>query len=145
MTFFSLRTSVPNYFEKCPYRSYGPEKTKRTDTRAHRHKHTCIHPYAHATSMKISNGTSTHSPFPQRPILDSSKPKEFADEKFVFDEDGRQVSKWVENTMGKGEIARHEQFLHFPQCFQNTYTRKNQRLFGKGLRRTIVQKKKKSV
>ena len=95
--------------------------------------------------MKISNGTSTHSPFPQRPILDSSKPKEFADEKFVFDEDGRQVSKWVENTMGKGEIARHEQFLHFPQCFQNTYTRKNQRLFGKGLRRTIVQKKKKSV
>ena len=25
----------------------------------------------------------------------------------------------VENTVGKGEIARYEQFLLFPQCFQN--------------------------
>ena len=24
----------------------------------------------------------------------------------------------VENIVGKGEIARHEQFLLFPQCFQ---------------------------
>ena len=40
--------------------------------------------------------------------------------------------------MGKGEIARYEQFLLFPQCFQKTkrlvlQTRKNQGLFGKGL------------
>ena len=28
----------------------------------------------------------------------------------------------VENTMGKGEIARYEQFLLFPQCFQKTCT-----------------------
>ena len=27
-------------------------------------------------------------------------------------------SKWVENTVGEGEIARYEQFLLFPQCFQ---------------------------
>ena len=27
-------------------------------------------------------------------------------------------SKWVENTVCKGEIARYEQFLLFPQCFQ---------------------------
>ena len=26
----------------------------------------------------------------------------------------------MENTVGKGEIARHEQFLFFPQCFQKT-------------------------
>ena len=26
--------------------------------------------------------------------------------------------KPVENTVGKGEIARYEQFLLFPQCFQ---------------------------
>ena len=26
--------------------------------------------------------------------------------------------KRVENTVGKGEIARYEQFLLFPQCFQ---------------------------
>ena len=28
------------------------------------------------------------------------------------------VCRPVENTVGKGEIARHEQFLLFPQCFQ---------------------------
>ena len=26
--------------------------------------------------------------------------------------------KWVENTVGKGEIACYKQFLFFPQCFQ---------------------------
>ena len=41
--------------------------------------------------------------------------------------------KRVENTVGKGEIARYEQFLFFPQCFQKTYTDLNQGLFGKGL------------
>ena len=28
----------------------------------------------------------------------------------------------IENTVGKGEIARYEQFLLFPQCFQKTCT-----------------------
>ena len=28
------------------------------------------------------------------------------------------LSKRVENTVGKGEIAHYEQFLLFPQCFQ---------------------------
>ena len=28
------------------------------------------------------------------------------------------LSKQVENTVGKGEIARYEQFLLFLQCFQ---------------------------
>ena len=41
---------------------------------------------------------------------------------FKFDENGGKSSKRVENTVGKGEIARNEQFLLFPQCFQNTYT-----------------------
>ena len=43
---------------------------------------------------------------------------EFADDNFKFDEYGRKVSKWVDNTGGKGEIARYEQFLIFTQCFQ---------------------------
>ena len=30
--------------------------------------------------------------------------------------------KWVEKTVGKGEIARYEPFLLFPQCFPKTYT-----------------------
>ena len=29
-----------------------------------------------------------------------------------------QLSDWVENIVGKGEIALYEQFLLFPQCFQ---------------------------
>ena len=37
-------------------------------------------------------------------ILDSSK--EFADDNFKFDENGRKFSKRVENTVGKGDIAR---------------------------------------
>ena len=37
---------------------------------------------------------------------------------FKFDKNGRKLSKWVENTVGKGEIACYEQFLLFPQCFQ---------------------------
>ena len=57
-------------------------------------------------------------PITRRQILDSSKLKEFADDNFKFDENGRKLSKRVENTVGKGEIARHEQFLFFPQCFQ---------------------------
>ena len=57
-------------------------------------------------------------PITRRQILDSSKLKEFADDNFKFDENGRKLSKRVENTVGKGEIARYEQFLLFPQCFQ---------------------------
>ena len=56
-------------------------------------------------------------PISRRQILDSSKLKEFADDNFKFDENGSKLSKWVENTVGKGEIARYEQFLLFPQCF----------------------------
>ena len=57
-------------------------------------------------------------PITRRQILDSSKLKEFADDNFKFDENGRKLSKRVGNTVGKGEIARYEQFLLFPQCFQ---------------------------
>ena len=52
--------------------------------------------------------------------LDSPKLKEFADDNFRFDENGRKFLKGVESTVGKGEIARYEQFLLFPQCFQRT-------------------------
>ena len=45
-----------------------------------------------------------------------------ADENFKFDGNGKKFSKRVENTVGKGEIARYEQFLLFPQCFQRICT-----------------------
>ena len=47
--------------------------------------------------------------------------KEFADDNFKFDENGRKSSKLVENTVGKEEIARYEQFLLFPHCFRKTF------------------------
>ena len=34
--------------------------------------------------------------------------KEFADDNFKFDENGRKSIEMVENTVGKGEIARNE-------------------------------------
>ena len=43
--------------------------------------------------------------------------KDFADDNLKFEEIGRKLFKPVENTVGKGEIARYEQFLLFPQCF----------------------------
>ena len=45
--------------------------------------------------------------------------------------------KSVANTVREGEIARDEQFLLFPHCFQKKKkkkTRKSQGLFGKGLK-----------
>ena len=44
--------------------------------------------------------------------------KQFADNNFKFDENGRKLSERVENTVGKGEIACYEQFLLFPQYYQ---------------------------
>ena len=75
---------------------------------------------------------------PNHKILELSKLKAFADDdlthykttnfrlfqtervcrQFQFEENGRKLSKQVENTVGKGEIARCEQFLLFPQSFQ---------------------------
>ena len=74
-------------------------------------------------------------PFPKRKSLDSSKLKEFADNNFNFDVNDRTFSRQVENTVGKGEIARYEQFLLFPQCFQKTCTAdtlKTRACLGKG-------------
>ena len=73
--------------------------------------------------------------FPIRQILDSSKLKEFADDNFESDENGRKFSRRVENIVGKGEIARHEQFLLFPTMFsKDLYCRhvKTGACFGKG-------------
>ena len=55
-------------------------------------------------------------------ILDCSKLKEFADDNFKFDDNNKKISKQVENTVGKREIARYEPFLLFLQCFQKTCT-----------------------
>ena len=79
---------------------------------------------------------------PKRQILDSSKLREFADNNFIFDENGRKFTKRVENTVGKGEIARYEEFFLFPLCFQKDLycRRENQGLFGKGLNISLLNR-----
>ena len=68
-------------------------------------------------------------------MLDPSKLKEFAENNSKFDENGKKLPKRVENTVGKGEIAHHEQFLLFPQRFsKDLYCRhvKTRACLGKG-------------
>ena len=49
--------------------------------------------------------------------------KEFADDNFKFDENGRKFYKRVENTVRKEEFAHYQQFLLFQHCFfQKTCT-----------------------
>ena len=57
------------------------------------------------------------NPLPDDKILEGSNLKQSADNIFKLDENSRKLSKWVENTVGKGEIAHYEQFLLFSQCF----------------------------
>ena len=49
--------------------------------------------------------------------------EEFADDNFIFDENGRKLSKRVENTVGKGKIAHYEQFLLFPVFSKGLFPR----------------------
>ena len=72
--------------------------------------------------------------------LEFSKLKEFADDNFKFEGHGRKlikwVEKWVENTVGKGEIACFKQFLLFHSVFKRLVSQGHQKvsLCGNGLR-----------
>ena len=89
----------------------------------------------HQNIALYGNGLKDTQPFPRQQILDSSKLKEFADNNFEFNRNGGKFSKRVKNTVGKREIARHEQFLLFHSVYKRLVlqTRKNQGLFGKEL------------
>ena len=63
-----------------------------------------------------------YKPFPKQQILDPFILKELAANNFKVDENGWKFSKRVENTLGKGEVARYKQFLLFLQCFRKTRT-----------------------
>ena len=52
------------------------------------------------------------------PILSSSNSVANKDVVSKNGQMGMQLHNWVENIVGKGEIAHNEQFLLFPQCFQ---------------------------
>ena len=72
----------------------------------------------------------------QTKILNSSMLNKFTDDNFKFDENGVKFSERVENTVEKEEIARYEQFLFSHSVFKRfvLQTRKNQGLFGKGIK-----------
>ena len=65
----------------------------------------------YCADLKAKRQTLLFNPFAKQQILDASKLKEFAEENFKFDENGRKLSKCVENTVGKGEIACYEKLL----------------------------------
>ena len=71
------------------------------------------------------------NPFPNDKF---KKLKQYADDNFEFDENGRMFSKRVGNAVGKGEIARYEQFLLFPVFSKDLYCRhvKTSACVGKG-------------
>ena len=60
----------------------------------------------------------TLNPFNDMPILGSSDSAANKDMLSKIWKMGIQLSDRVENIVGKGEIARNEQYLLFSQCFQ---------------------------
>ena len=75
------------------------------------------------------------NPLPDDKTLDKSKLKQSADNNFKFDENDGKFPKWIENTVGKGEIAHYEQSLLFPAVFsKDLYSRhvKTRACLGKG-------------
>ena len=70
-------------------------------------------------------------------ILDSSKLNEFADDNFKYDEDDRRFSRWVQNTVGKGEITRYS----YPNSVFKKLalqTCRSKGLLGKGLKLMVT-------
>ena len=63
-------------------------------------------PSFNCTAPHITKFVFAFNPFPNDKFLDSFKLKDFADDNFKVDENGRKFSKWIENSVGKGEIAR---------------------------------------
>ena len=57
-----------------------------------------------------------------------SQIEEFADDNFIFDKNGRKLSKWVENTVGKRRNCSLRAISPFPTVFSKG-------LFPKGIKR----------
>ena len=84
----------------------------------------------------LKKAVLTNSLTPSQTTNFRLKFKEFADDNFMFDENGRNFSKWQEKTVGKGDIVRYKQFLLLPRCFQKACTAcrhlKTRACLGKG-------------
>ena len=64
------------------------------------------------------SGSIRVDPLPDMQILGSSNSAPYKEMMSKIWTMGIQLSDWVENIVGKGEIARYEQFLLSPLCFQ---------------------------
>ena len=75
-----------------------------------------------------------NNPFPKPQYFWLIQLKQFEDNNFKFDKNGRKFSKWIENTVGKGEIAHYEFFLRFPVFSDDLYCRhvKTRACLGQG-------------
>ena len=93
---------------------------------------TSIFSFSHNISLsgwlKVGIVWQRVNPLPDDTILDWSKLKQLADDNFRFDESSRKFSEQVEITVGKGEIARYEQFLLFAQCFKRSVSQGRQKV-----------------
>ena len=80
------------------------------------------------------------SPFPKQQISDSSKLKEFADDNFKVDENGRKLSKQVENTGETEKLLITSNFFFSHSVFKRLVlqTHKNQGLLGKELNTLVL-------
>ena len=59
------------------------------------------------------------NPLPNDNVWDVTQLKAFADDKLNLARMMNSLLEREENTVGKGENAGYQQFLLFPQCFQN--------------------------
>ena len=66
----------------------------------------------------VVNSTERVNPLPDDKFWTLPNWKSFQTTISNLTKNGKKLSTRVENTVGKGEIARYEQFLLFPQCFQ---------------------------
>ena len=76
--------------------------------------------FMNVLTLYPTNSTLTHYQTTNFTLFQTER---FADDNFIFDENGRKLSKQVENTVGKGEIARYEQFLLFPVFSKGLFRR----------------------
>ena len=83
------------------YKDYSTDEKKQTESRVIQ---LCLARKQSQVSYLVLINKVLDLPFPKGHILDSSKLKEFADANFKFDENGITFSKWVENTVVKGEL-----------------------------------------
>ena len=78
----------------------------------------------------------TVCPYPKQQILDSSKLKEFADNNFKLDKNGKKFFKGVRKHCWKRKNCSSQAISPFPAVFSKKIvlqTGKKQGLFGKGL------------